>query len=47
MKMEKTKMKNIEIIRSDRRKRTIQAREISGKLYVYLPSNMSKEEEKR
>ena len=40
-------MKNIEIIRSDRRKRTIQAREINGKLYVYLPGNKSKEEEKR
>jgi len=37
----------IEIIRSERRKKTIQGKEINGKIYVYLPAGMSKEEEKK
>ena len=40
-------MENVEVIRSDRRKRTIQAKEIKGKLYIYLPGNMSEKEEKK
>ena len=40
-------MKNIEIIRSEKRKKTIQAKEANGKLYVYLPDGMSEEVEKR
>jgi hypothetical protein len=41
------KHQNVEVIRSERRKRTIQARNVHGKLYVYLPSGMSEEEEKK
>ena len=36
----------VEIIRSDKRKKTIQAKEIDGKLYIYLSSGMSEDEEK-
>jgi len=38
---------NIEIIRSEKRKKTIQAKEIHGKVYVYLPADLSEEEEKK
>jgi hypothetical protein len=41
------KYQNVEILRSERRKRTNQAKYIHGKLYIYLPSGMSEEEEKR
>ncbi|HHH77593.1 MAG TPA: M48 family peptidase [Thermoplasmatales archaeon] len=38
---------DVEIIRSERRKKTVQAREVDGRIYVYLPEGLSKEEEKR
>ena len=41
------KYQNIEIIRSDRRKRTIQAKDIQGKLHIYLPSGMNEKEENK
>jgi hypothetical protein len=46
---EKRKMKyqNVEIIRSDRRKRTVQAKDIQGKLHIYLPSGMNEKEENK
>lgn len=37
----------IEIIRSKRRKKTVQAREIDGVIHVYLPEGLSREEEKK
>ena len=40
-------MKNIEIIRSKKRKNTIQAKIDNEKLYIYLPNNLSKTEEKK
>ncbi|MCD6299138.1 MAG: M48 family metallopeptidase [Thermoplasmata archaeon] len=40
-------MSDVEIIRSKRRKKTVQAREVDGRIYVYLPEGLSKEEEKR
>ena len=39
--------KDIEIVRSRKRKKTVQAREVNGKIYVYLPAGMSREEEKK
>jgi predicted metal-dependent hydrolase len=39
--------KDIEIVRSRKRKKTVQAREENGKIYVYLPAGMSREEEKK
>ena len=39
------KDKNIIIIRSKKRKKTIQAKEIKGKIFVYLPAAMDKERE--
>lgn len=39
--------KDIEIVRSRKRKKTVQAREVNGKIYVYLPAGMSEEEEKK
>jgi hypothetical protein len=41
------KYKNVEIIRSEKRKKTIQAKDVNGKLFIYLPNDMSKEEEKK
>jgi len=38
---------DVEIIRSKRRKKTVQAREAEGRIYVYLPEGMSRDEEKR
>jgi predicted metal-dependent hydrolase len=40
-------MNNIEIIRSKKRKNTIQAKIDNEKLYIYLPNNMSENEEKK
>ena len=39
------KDKNTIIIRSKKRKKTIQAKEIKGKIFVYLPAAMDKERE--
>jgi len=39
--------REVEIIRSRKRKKTVQAREVNGKIYVYLPAGMSREEEKK
>ena len=39
--------KNIKIIRSEKRKKTIQARDINGVLHVYLPAGMGEDEEKK
>jgi len=39
--------KDIEIVRSRKRKKTVQAREVNGKIYVYLPAGMNREEEKK
>ncbi len=38
---------NVKIIRSAKRKRTIQAKMVSGKLWIYLPSGMTKTEEQK
>lgn len=38
---------NVEIIRSERRKKTIQAKDVNGKLFVYLPAGLNEEEERR
>jgi len=40
-------MDNVEIIRSKRRKNTIQAKFVGEKLYIYLPSRMTESEEKK
>lgn len=40
-------MDNIEIIRSKRRKNTVQAKFVKEKLCIYLPTGMSESEEKR
>jgi len=40
-------MDNIEIIRSKRRKNTVQAKFVNEKLYIYLPNGMSDSEEKK
>ena len=37
----------VKILRSTRRKRTIQARQVNGELFIYLPSGMSASEEKK
>lgn len=39
--------KNIKIIRSEKRKKTIQAREVDGVIHIYLPSGMTEDEEVR
>ncbi len=38
---------NVEIIRSKKRKKTVQAKEVNGKLYVYLPAGMDEGKEKK
>lgn len=38
---------NVKIIRSAKRKRTIQAKMVKGKLWIYLPSGMTKAEEQK
>ncbi len=45
--MDKMKYRNVEIIRSERRKKTIQAKEVNGTLRIYFPADLSKEEEKK
>jgi len=40
-------MNNVEIIRSKRRKNTIQAKIVNKKLIIYLPSNLPETEEKK
>jgi predicted metal-dependent hydrolase len=40
-------MNNVEIIRSKKRKNTIQAKIVNEKLYIFLPSNMPDIEEKK
>jgi len=40
-------MDNIEIIRSKRRKNTVQAKFVNEKLLIYLPSGMTESEEKK
>ena len=39
--------RNVKIIRSERRKKTIQTKYVNGKLWIYLPSGMTETEEKR
>ena len=39
--------KNVKIIRSARRKKTIQSKYLDGKLCIYLPNNMTEAEEKK
>ncbi|HEC81039.1 MAG TPA: M48 family peptidase [Thermoplasmatales archaeon] len=38
---------NVEVIRSTRRKKTVQAKEVKGKIFVYLPAYMDKEKEQK
>ena len=38
---------NVEVVRSARRRKTVQARMVDGVLRVYIPARMSKEEERR
>lgn len=38
---------NVKIIRSARRKKTIQTKSVNGKLWIYLPSSMTEAEEKK
>ena len=38
---------DVKIIRSTKRKKTIQARMVNGKLWIYLPDNMAKAEEQK
>lgn len=38
---------NVKIIRSAKRKKTIQAKMVNGKLWIYLPSGMTKAEEQK
>ena len=40
-------MNNVEIIRSKRRKNTVQAKFVNEKLCIYLPSGMTESEEKK
>ena len=40
-------MNNIEIIRSKKRKKTIQAKIVKEKLYIYLPENISEKESEK
>ncbi|MCK4416337.1 MAG: M48 family metallopeptidase [Thermoplasmatales archaeon] len=39
--------KNVKIIRSERRKKTIQTKYVDGKLCIYLPSGLTEAEEKK
>ena len=41
------KQANVKIIRSAKRKRTIQGKMVNGKLWIYLPSSMTKAEEQK
>ena len=38
---------NVKIIRSTKRRKTIQAKMVNGKLWIYLPANITKIEEQR
>ena len=40
-------LRDVKIIRSEKRKKTILAKSIKGKLHIYLPKGLSKEEEKK
>ncbi|MFW6121670.1 MAG: M48 family metallopeptidase [Petrotogales bacterium] len=41
------KQANVKIIRSAKRKKTIQAKMVNGKLWIYLPDKMTKAEEQK
>lgn len=41
------KQANVKIIRSAKRKRTIQAKVVNGKIWIYLPNGMTKAEEQK
>jgi predicted metal-dependent hydrolase len=39
--------RNVKVIRSERRKKTIQTKYVNGKLWIYIPSGMTEVEEKK